>query len=530
MEFNLADLLESITDTLPDREALVCGSSRYTYAKLEARANRLAHHLRQAGLTAGEHVGLQLHNGVEYVEALLACLKLRAVPVNVNYRYVERELAYLYDDADLAMLLFDAELAPRVAAATPDAPKLRHLMAVGTPGDEPAPLDAARYEDALAAQPARREFPARSPDDHYIIYTGGTTGMPKGVVWRQEDLFFAGMGGGEPMGEPVSRPEEIAERAAGRGPLVMFPVAPLMHGAAQLATFIGFLQGQKVVLVRRFDAAQVWEVVAREGANAISIVGDAMARPMVDALRGQDAGTDMSSVLSLSSAGALLSASVRDELQELLPNALILDNFGASETGFNGTGTLDADGKPRVTVNDRTAVLGESLRPLPPGSGEVGRLAQRRHVPLGYYKDTEKTASTFVTVDGERWVLLGDMARVEADGTVSFLGRGSVCINSGGEKIYPEEVESVLKGHPAVFDALVTGVEDPTYGERVAAVVQLRADVARPTEQELDTHCRAGLASYKVPRSVIFVDEVQRSPSGKPDYRWARRVAEVPAP
>ncbi|HWB65435.1 MAG TPA: acyl-CoA synthetase [Mycobacteriales bacterium] len=524
MEFNLADIYESLVDVIGDREALICGDRRLSYAELELRANRLAHHLQAVGVQPGDHVGVQLYNCTEYVETMLACFKVRAVPVNVNYRYVEEELAYLYDDADLVALVHDPEFTSRIEAVRDRSPKLRHFLSVG-PGERPK--GAVDYDEALAAQSDARDFAPRSPDDIYIIYTGGTTGMPKGVMWRQEDLFFAGMGGGEPVGTPVSRPEEIAERAPGRGALVMFPVAPLMHGAAQLATWIGFLQASKVVLVRKFDAADVIATASREKTNSVSIVGDAMARPIAEALAGPMAGTDLSSVFAISSAGAIFSQAVRDRLSELLPHVMLMDNFGASETGFQGTGKPGSspDAGLKFEVNARTAVLDDDLKPVAPGSGVIGRVAQRGHVPVGYYKDEAKTKETFVTIDGERWVLLGDMATVEPDGSIAVLGRKAVCINSGGEKIYPEEVEAALKAHPAVYDAVVTGVPDERFGQRVTALVQIRDDAAVPTQEELAAHCQTRVARYKVPRSVLIVPEIRRSPSGKADYPWAAKVA-----
>ena len=319
----------------------------------------------------------------------------------------------------------------------------------------------------------------------------------------------------------------VAERLATRGVLHFFPVAPLMHGAAQLATWIGFLQGAKVMLVRKFDPIDVVQTAERERANSLSIVGDAMARPLAEALEGPMAGADLSSVYAISSAGAILSGAVRDKLQSLLPSTMLLDNFGASETGFQGTGVAGSspDKGLRFTVNARSAVLGDDLEQIEPGSGQIGRLAQRGHVPLGYYKDEKKTADTFVTINGERWVLLGDMATVDADGTIAVLGRGSVCINTGGEKVYPEEIEAVLKAHPAVYDTVVAGVPDERFGQRVAALVQVRPDVDAPDEAELIAHCRAHVAGYKAPRLVVFVPEIRRSPSGKADYPWAARIA-----
>ncbi|MGW1071970.1 acyl-CoA synthetase [Streptomyces sp. NPDC002537] len=534
MEMNLADLFESVVDTVPGREALVHvehpGSGaerRLTYAGLDAAADRLAHHLRDSGVRPGEHVGLHLYNGVEYLQTLLACLKLRAVPVNVNYRYVAEELAYLYRDADLAALVFDAEFTARVAAALPRADRLRYLVRVGDP-PEGAPEPRVRpvpFADAEASGVPGRDFGARSGDDRIIIYTGGTTGMPKGVLWRQEDLFFSGLGGGAPTGEPVRRPEELAERvAAGGEGLVFFPTAPLMHGTSTLTAFIAFHFGQKVVLHRKYVPEEVLRTVAKERVTCVSLVGDAMLRPLVEALAGPLRGTDCSSLFSVSSSGAVLSDTVRAQFTALLPHVALLNNFGSSESGFNGTATDGRGRGLRMRVNDRTAVVDPVTR-APVAPGAVGRVAQRGHVPLGYYNDPVKTAETFFHARGERWVLLGDMATVGADGVVTVLGRGSQCINTGGEKVYPEEVEEALKAHPDVYDVLVTGVPDARWGHRVAAVVQPRPGAGPLTLDMLQAHCRARLAGYKVPRSVVLTDRIERSPSGKADYRWARAVA-----
>ncbi|MBT2366032.1 acyl-CoA synthetase [Streptomyces sp. ISL-10] len=544
MEYNLADLFESVVDAVPDREALVYidhpgtgAERRLTYAGLDAAANRIAHHLLDAGLRPGEHLGLHLYNGVEYLQTVLGCLKARIVPVNVNYRYVEEELVYLYRDADLAALVFDAEFDQRVAGALPRADRLRHLLRVGTPPDG-APLDgtslvgAVAFAEAEAEASPGRGFAQRSGDDQFIIYTGGTTGMPKGVMWRQEDLFFSGLGGGAPTGEPVSSPEELAQRvAAGGDGITFFPTPPLMHGTSTLTAFIGFNFGQRVVLHRKFVPSEVLRTIEREKVTSVSLVGDAMLRPLIDALSGPLKGCDLSSLFSVSSSGAIMSETVRAQFAALAPNVLLLNNFGSSESGFNGTATDDSgpDNGFRLRVNSRTAVVDPATyEPVKPG--EPGRIAQRGHVPLGYYNDPRKTAETFFRRGGERWVLLGDMATVDDSGIVTVLGRGSQCINTGGEKVYPEEVEQALKSHPDVYDALVAGVPDGTWGNRVAAVVQPRAGAAAPTLKDLRSHCRGRLAGYKIPRRLVITAEIRRSPSGKADYRWARAVASDPGP
>ncbi|MEV4947750.1 acyl-CoA synthetase [Streptomyces sp. NPDC053755] len=537
MEYNLADLFESVVDVVPDREALVyvdhpgTGSERrLTYAQLDAAANRLAHHLLDSGVRPGEHLGLHLYNGVEYLQTVLACLKARIVPVNVNYRYVEEELVYLYRDADLAALVFDSEFTDRVAAALPRTEKLRHLVRVGTRPEDgaaapgPACTD---FTDAEASGSPERGFPERSGDDLFIIYTGGTTGMPKGVMWRQEDLFFAGLFGGEPAGEPVKRPEELAERVAARGAgITFFPTPPLMHGTSTLTSFVAFNYGQRLVLHRKYVPEEVLRTIAKEKVSSVSLVGDAMLRPLVDALHGPLEGTDLSSLFSVSSSGAIMSDTVRAQFQALVPHVLLLNNFGSSESGSNGKATDDSGPERgfRLEVNERTRVVDPvTYEPVP--VGVPGRLAQRGHVPLGYYNDPVKTAETFFRRGDERWVLLGDMATVGEDGIVTVLGRGSQCINTGGEKVYPEEVEQALKSHPDVYDALVAGVPDARWGHHVAAVVQLRAGAEALDLSAVQSHCRSRLAGYKIPRRLVLTDSIQRSPSGKADYRWARSVA-----
>ncbi|MFH9566657.1 acyl-CoA synthetase [Streptomyces globisporus] len=535
MEYNLADLFESVVDAVPDREALLYvdhpgtgAERRLTYAELDAGANRVAHHLTDAGIRPGEHLGLHLYNGVEYLQTVLGALKARIVPVNVNYRYVEEELVYLYRDADLAALVFDGEFDERVAAAAPQAPGLRHLVRVGAAAPTAGPGPAAvPFAEAEASGSPDRGFARRSADDQFIIYTGGTTGMPKGVMWRQEDLFFSGLGGGAPTGEPVKTPRELAERvAAGGGGITFFPTPPLMHGTSTLTAFIGFNFGQRVVVHRKFVPEEVLRTIEKEKVTSVSLVGDAMLRPLIDCLKGSLRGTDCSSLFSVSSSGAIMSDSVRAEFQALVPTVLLLNNFGSSESGFNGTATADSGPEKgfRVQVNARTAVV-DPVTYEPVAPGEPGRIAQRGHVPLGYYNDPAKTAETFFHRGDERWVLLGDMATVDADGIVTVLGRGSQCINTGGEKVYPEEVEQALKSHADVYDALVAGVPDERWGNRVAAVIQMRQGADALTLDAVQAHCRTRLAGYKIPRVLVLADRIQRSPSGKADYRWAKAVA-----
>jgi acyl-CoA synthetase (AMP-forming)/AMP-acid ligase II len=525
MQYNLADLFESIVDRVAERTALVCGAQRRTYAELEERANRLAHALQARGVGTGDHVALYLTNCAEYVEAMIACFKIRAVPLNVNFRYVEDELRYLLEDSGSAALVHHRELAPRVAAVRRALPRLRAVLAVedGSRVDA-GPAGAELYDEAIAGGSPACDFAPRSPDDLYVIYTGGTTGMPKGVMWRQEDWFFTGMMGGNPMGPPPEKPEEVAERAAEKAPQAVMSAAPLIHGAGQLGVWIAMLQGFKACLVPRFDPALVWKAVHEERPISLSIVGDAMARPLAEALDDARPDWDLSSLLVLSSAGAILSQPVREQLRRHFPNLVIMDNFGSSETGSHGSdaGGARPEGGIRFRMNAHTVILDDDGNEVP--EGEIGKVALRGRVPVGYWNDAEKSARTFVEYGGVRHVLIGDFARREPDGTVTVFGRGSQCINSGGEKIFPEEVEGALKSHPDVFDALVVGIPDARWGEKVAAVVQARSG-RRPPADEVIAHCRKQLAGYKAPRLVHFVDQIARSPSGKADYPWAKRVA-----
>jgi 3-oxocholest-4-en-26-oate---CoA ligase len=527
--FNLSELFECVADRVPTREAIVAAERRLDYAALEARANRLAHALEVRGIGAGDHVGLVLANGSEYVEAMIAAYKLRAVPINVNYRYVPAELRALFEDADLRALIVHRAFAPRTLEASEELPLLRTTLVVedGSRVALPDPID--DYETALAYASDKRDFAGRSSDDLYIVYTGGTTGRPKGVMWRHEDIFFAAMGGGDPMrtAGPIARPEELDARITAQ-PVIALAAPPYMHAAAQWLMWSELTTGGTLVTTPpgAFDPAGIWRLVDAERVGMLLIVGDAMATPLCDALEAQRDREPPKSLFAVASGGALFSPAVKQRLQALLPGRLVMDGLGSSETGALGTEAPGASaGAARFRVGSDTAVLGADSRPIAPGSGEIGQLARRGHIPLGYYKDPEKSRATFVTVDGVRWALPGDLASVDANGAIQLLGRGSQSINTGGEKVFPEEVEAALKGHPAVFDALVVGVRDPRWGERVVAVVQPRPGATFEPDA-VRAFCRGQLASYKLPRDFVVVDAIERTPAGKADYRWAKTSAE----
>jgi acyl-CoA synthetase (AMP-forming)/AMP-acid ligase II len=534
VQFNFVDIWEAVADRVPDRTAIVCGDRRTTYAELDDAATRFAHFLQERGVGPGDHVGMYLLNGHEYMAAFFGAMKISAVPINVNYRYVADELRYLFDDADLRAVVFHQQYLPRVEEVAGDVPGLTTFVVVddGSGVQPNGALDARAWDDVLAGASPERDFAPRSGDDRYVLYTGGTTGMPKGVVWRQEDAFFGCIGGGDPTrleGE-VSSPEELLDRI-GEHPFSFLPVAPLMHAAAQWTTLMWLFVGGKVVLMPgSMDPTSVWDAVDAEKVNLITVVGDAVVRPLMDAWdEGGGADRwDVSSLFSVGSGGAPLSASLKQRMARTFPNLVIADGFGSSETGIQGshrvTGKDITDGKAHFSSESNAVVVDDDLKLVEPGSGVIGRVGQKGRIPLEYYGDPEKTAATLVEVGGERVILSGDMATVEADGSVTLLGRGSVCINTGGEKVFPEEVEAVLKAHPAVYDAVVVGVPDDRWGERVAAVVQT-VPGATLTPEEAEAHSREHLAGYKVPRELTVVEQVVRSPAGKADYRWAKTIA-----
>jgi acyl-CoA synthetase (AMP-forming)/AMP-acid ligase II len=526
---NIADLVEHAADLVPERAAVICGPRRVTYAELDERANRLANHLAAVGVQPGDHVGVHSRNSIEMVESMLAAYKLRAVAININYRYTSAELRYVFDNSDLVALVHERRYAPLVAEVLPAVPRLRHVVYIEDGSDENVSYSATEYEAALAGASPARDFPERSPDDIYILYTGGTTGYPKGVLWRQEDVWRV-LGGGIDFltGVPVEDEWQQARTGQAYG-LVRLCAPPMIHGAAQWGVFGALFTGSTVVLLPQFDADEIWQAVERHKVQVMMIVGDAMARPLIESY--QDGKYDASSLAAISSSAALFSKAVKEEYIAAFPNVVITDAIGASETGFTGIGVVQSGapqtGGPRVKADPSSIVLGDDGRPAPPGV--IGKLARGGHIPLGYYKDEERSAALFTEVDGKRYAVPGDFARLEDDGTVTLLGRGNMCVNTAGEKVFPEEVEGVLKSHPDVFDALVLGIPDDRLGQRVAAVVQTRPGRTLSFD-DLDAHARQQIAGYKVPRSIWLVDEISRLPSGKPDYRWAREFVAGRAP
>jgi fatty-acyl-CoA synthase len=543
--FALGAINEAIADAIPDHEAIVSSTKRLTWRDLQLRTRRLANLMLSAGLgchrerdtlqpweSGQDHVALYLYNGNEYLEGMLGAYKARVAPFNVNYRYVESELLYLLNDANTRGIIYHASFAPRLAAVLPKLPPQALLLQVDDGSGEPLLPGAQDYEQALAA--ASDALPPVTPteDDLYILYTGGTTGMPKGVLWRQREIFFAAMGGQLPAGMGIVQSvAEMVERAPNGSFIRSLPAPPFMHGAAQWVAFIILHQGGTIVLpdnTRALDPDDVWRTVERQRVGTLSIVGDAFARPLLDQLR--KGSYDLSSLHVLGSGGAILSPPFKEAFLEALPNLMIFDGFGSSETGAQGASlTTKGDAvAPAFRMDDGTVVLDAGLtRQLEAGENEVGWLARSGYLPLGYFHDREKTQRTYPTVAGVRYAVPGDRAQIAADGSVIVFGRDSVCINSGGEKIFAEEVEKALKHHPAVYDVVVAGAPSERWGEQVTAVVQFRPGETASDRDLLDIAAQH-LARYKLPKAFVAVDQIVRSASGKPDYRWAKEMAAKP--
>lgn len=533
--FNIADMFEMIVDAVPEREALICGDYRTTYKEFDERSNQLAHLLASKGIKAGDHVGLFMYNCGEYLEGMMACFKIRAVPINVNYRYVGEELAYIFTNADMVACIHGREFVPAIKDIQATAPDLKTFISIEDgSGEDLSIIGSIDLETEMSKQPKTREFGERSGDDLFILYTGGTTGYPKGVMWPQENVFFAAMsGGGAFSGNPCEKPEDILDRMA-QHPMGGIALAPLMHGASWWYACIMLLAGNKLVLNpnKSLVGEQVWSIVEKEKLNLIQIVGDAMAIPLLESLKENEGRWDLSSVFNIGSGGAVFSEAKQQEFREAFPNCFITNAFGSSESGQmgkdsgskkdeenGGLGNVERSEFMDVIITEEDG----SYRHAKPG--EIGDFSRSGHIPRGYYNDPEKTAKTFVPVDGKTWLLTGDQARLEADGqSITVYGRGSNCINSGGEKIFPEEVEQAIKAHPEVYDCLVVATPHERWGSQVTAVISTKKG-AKPSLESLQEEARKHISGYKVPRELHIADEIGRLPNGKPDYTWAKEYA-----
>jgi fatty-acyl-CoA synthase len=542
--FDLSTVFRTVAQTIPDKQVLVWRDKRLSYADADARIDGVAHYLASQGLgchterdrlanhqSGQDHVGLYMRNGNEYMEAMVAGYRARVAPFNVNFRYVEEELLYLLADARARALVYAAEFAPHVQSIRGRLPDLQVLIQIADDSGNDLLPEAVDYESIVTTPAPAAGMPTPSGDDLYILYTGGTTGMPKGVLWRQHDIFMSAMGGRPFLagGEPLTSYDDlIAQVRAQGGFRSMLLIPPLMHGAAQWGVFNTISTGGWVAMpddVRRLNADALLRLAERERVLGIPVVGDAMARPLIDQIEKGD--YDLSGLMAITNGGAPLSPTVRDRLLAALPNLMIMDAVGASESGAQMT-TIATKGSDVATatftaLDDTTVVAADFSRVLQPGEG-VGWLARRELVPLGYLGDAEKTARTFPTIDGVRWSIPGDKARLLSDGRIELLGRDSVTINSGGEKIFAEEVERAVASHPAVYDVTVAGRPSERWGNEVVAIVQF-AEGKSASDEELAEACRTHIADYKIPKAFVRVDTVVRSPSGKADYRWAKAVA-----
>jgi fatty-acyl-CoA synthase len=533
-EWNFADVYEAVAARVPDRPCQIQGDRVVTWAEFDARADAVAAELVAAGLGHQSKVACYLHNGVEYLEVLVAAFKAAMVPVNTNYRYGPDEIRYLFDNADVEAVVFHARFADLLDGIRSQLPLVKRWLVV--PDDSgAAPEWAEPYESVATSGRPRPDLAwERSGDDLLLLYTGGTTGMPKGVMWRQDDLFnVLGAGGNAVLGVPPAESvDEVVSRvdpSVDRG-VVMVVACPLMHGTGQFSALIAMTGGGTVVSLpsRHFDVAELFATVERERATNLVIVGQAFAGPMLEHLDSNPGRYDLSSLALISSSGVMWSQENKAGLLRHLPQVILFDSFGSSEAvGLGGSvsaaGTAEQTAKFAIGPNN--AVFTDDGRRVEPGSGEMGMVAVGGFIPVGYYKDEAKSAATFRTVEGRRWSIPGDFATVNADGTIHLLGRGSVCINTGGEKVFPEEVEEALKTHPSVRDAVVVGIPDDRFGETICAVVEPADPDAELDTAALREHVAARLAAYKAPRNVVTVDSINRAANGKVDYKRLKGVA-----
>jgi fatty-acyl-CoA synthase len=535
MAWTIADVWEAIAAAQPERPALVHGDRVISWAGLDARADALATHFIASGMGHQAKVAAYLYNGPEYLETYFAAFKGGYAPVNTNYRYGPEEIVYLFDNADAEAVVFHAGFTELLERIKDRLPKVKAWVAVAEPG-HPVPAWAADYDAIVAKAPAERPVKApwgRSGDDLLLLYTGGTTGMPKGVMWRQDDLFqVLGAGGNALMGiPPATSIPELIERHAGPDHLrpTMIVAAPLMHGTGQFSAFISFIGGGTVCALpsRKFNAIELWNETERLKGTNVVLVGLAFSTPMLEALEANPGRWDLTSVRSMSSSGSMWSQENKRGLLSHIPGAMIADSFGSSEAVGLGASASAAGAEAQTAafmLGPNTGVFTEDGRRVEPGSGERGLVAVTGFLPVGYYKDEEKSAKTFKVIEGVRWSVPGDWAEVNTDGTLKLLGRGSVCINTGGEKVFPEEVEEALKRHADVRDAVVVGIPDSRFGERICAVVEPEAG-AEPSLAGLSEHVRGQLAAYKAPRELVMVDSIGRAPNGKVDYKALKELA-----
>jgi acyl-CoA synthetase (AMP-forming)/AMP-acid ligase II len=526
-----ADVYEGIAAAVPERPCFAQGDRMVTWGEVDRRADALAADMLAAGIGRQGKVACYLYNCPEYLEAVVAAFKGSFVPVNTNFRYGPEEILYLFENADAEAVVFHATFAELVEGIRDRLPLVKRWYVVADDAGS-GPEWATTYEDVVTSGARLEPRPQRSGDDLLFLYTGGTTGMPKGVMWRQDDLFnVIGAAGNALLGvPPATSVAEVVERAtANPNPPRTIVCCPLMHGTGQFSSFISMNGGGTVITLadRKFDVAQLFETVEQWKATNLVIVGQAFAGPMLDHLDANPGRYDLSSLVSIGSSGVMWSHDNKQGLLRHMPQVLLMDSFGSSEAvglGISVSGAGQAEETARFMITENNAVFTDDGRRVEPGSGEMGMVAVGGFIPVGYYKDEAKSAATFRTIDGRRWSIPGDFATVNADGSIHLLGRGSVCINTGGEKVFPEEVEEALKTHPTVRDAVVVGIPDERFGETICGVVE-PADGSEIDSAELRAHVAAQLAAYKAPRNVVVVETIGRAANGKVDYKRLKGVA-----
>ncbi|MEY4634001.1 MAG: hypothetical protein RLZ18_1373 [Actinomycetota bacterium] len=531
--WNYAELWKGIAKADPDRNAQIFGEKVYSWGEFHSRSNALSADMIAAGLPHHAKVAHYLYNSPQYLEATFASWLAGYVPVNTNYRYGPEEILYLFDNSDAEAVVFHAVFADLVEQVRERLPLVKRWYMVQDESNNALPSWAVDYESVVSKSvPDVTPIKPYSGDDMLFLYTGGTTGMPKGVMWRQEDLLMVlGRGGNAltqvPPGDSIE--ELIARIKPGEKGIVTLVACPLMHGTGQFSAFISMAMGGCIVTMpnRNFDSSKLWDVVEQRSVNSIVIVGQAFAGPMLEALDANPGKWNTSSVIQMGSSGVMWSQENKDALLNHIPQMLISDSFGSSEAvgmGMSVSAKGAAVKTAQFALGPNCVVFTEDGKRVEPGSGERGLVAVGGAIPLGYYKDEVKSAQTFRIFEDRRWTVPGDWAEVNADGTLHLLGRGSVCINTGGEKVFPEEVEEVLKTHASVRDAVAVGIPDTRFGETICAVVEAEPGHS-PELDELSAHVKSRLAAYKAPRNVVVVSTIGRAPNGKVDYKRLKQHA-----